>query len=415
MGLLVKHAGAVALIAAACCAHLPARGADDRGVHGSLGLSVQADDNLFRLPEGVRPADMGVGSGTGDASSGQQRGDTVTSYVASIDAALVAGRQRVGLTATQRETHLSRYSSFDTSTHRLAARWDWQIGNHWSGVLGSSEDESASELRDLLAGSARRSVLSTRVAQAHIDWRPRPDRRISLGHERHRGRNDLPARATTDFDVTQDSLEAAWRTGVGNEFLVRWRRSANAYPNRFGAGLRDPGYRQNDADIGLLLRPGGRTRADLRLGYGKRRSELSGQRDYEGPVGRVSVSWDAIRELSLDVELSRDLNDAGAFQRPYAIATQRGAGAQLALTTQVQLAWRWTQRRTDYAGGLLALPAEFAFDARDRVTTSRLSLAWVPRLRWQVTAGWQRGRQDSTGITRPYTNEAFDVGTQYSF
>ena len=109
MGLLVTPWQWCAACAAGWALVGICQAAEDRGLHGSVGLSAQYDNNLFRLPQGVTPAAVGVTSEAGD--DGSHRNDTTTSPFATLEARWALGRQHVGVALARRETRLQRYGA----------------------------------------------------------------------------------------------------------------------------------------------------------------------------------------------------------------------------------------------------------------------------------------------------------------
>lgn len=390
--------------------------AEDRGVHGAIGLVVQRDDNLFRLPDGVLPAAVGVTRDDGD--DGSHRGDTLVAPFVSLDLTLALGRQHFGLAATRRETRLQRYSAYDTQTGELRGHWDWQLGNQFDGRVEASDNDQASELRDFLG--PRSNVLNVRNERVNANWRPRPDRRVTLDLQRWRGRNELPERAASDYTIRLWGLEGAWVTRLGTEWTLRWRSTDGLYPNRaiVEATPIDNSYRQHDADVGVVLRPGRRTRADLRIGYAVRRHEQVPQRDFEGLSGRAAIEWQASGALSLSLEAVRDLDALDDFDRLYAISTHHAAGLRFAASPQWQWSLRWSEQRIDFGGDPQnAITQAFGqADARqDRVQTTRVALTWLPLERVQLELSYERAHRDSSRPGLQYRNSLAGLSSQYSF
>ncbi|MEO8152738.1 MAG: outer membrane beta-barrel protein [Rhizobacter sp.] len=416
LGLLVTRPQWPAACALLCLFSGLAQAADDRGLHGAVGLSAQHDDNLFRLPDGVAPAAAGVSRDADD--DGSHRGDLTLSPFVSLDASLAFGRQHFGLAGTRRETHLQRYSAYDTQTGDLRARWDWQLANDFDGRIDAGTSDQASDLQDFLG--SRRNVLTVRNEHASANWRPRPDRRITLDAQRYRGHNDLPERATSDYEVRTLGVEGGWLTSLGNEWTLRWRSTQGRYPNRSIVALTpiDNSYHQHDSDIGLVLRPGGRTRADIRVGYAVRQHEQVPQRDFEGPSGRAAITWQASGALSLDLEAVRDLSALDDYDRLFAISTHYALGAQLIVAAQWQASLRWSEQHIDFGGDPQNIITQ-AFGQsparRDRVQSTRLAVTWLPTPRIQVEMSLEHSARSSSRPGLDFSNGSAGVSTQYSF
>jgi len=398
------------------CPTVPAATADDRGLHGAVGLTVQRDDNLFRLADDVTPAAAGVTRDPDD--DGSHRGDTVVAPFATLDLTLAFGRQHLGIALTRRETRLQRYGAYDTRTGELRGHWDWQLGNAFDGRLESGDSDQASELRDFLG--PRSNVLNLQDQRFNANWRPRPDRRVTLDLQRLRGRNELPERATSDYTVRLKSIEGGWTTRLGTEWTLRWREAEGTYPNRVivAATPIDNSYHQRDADLGVVLQPGRRTRAELRFGQATRRHDQVPQRDFSGHSGRAALQWEASGALSLSFEVVRDLNALDDYDRLYAISTNHVLGAQLAIAPQWQLAARWSEQRLDFGGDPANVLTQLLGPTparRDRMQTTRLALTWLPVERVQLALSVERTHRDSTRPGLQFVDMLTGLSSQYSF
>lgn len=393
-----------------------ASAADDRGLHGAVGLSAQYTNNLFSLPSGVTPASAGVSAEPGD--DGSDRNDTTITPFATVQAQIALGRQRLGATLTRRETSLQRYRSYGSSTGELRAAWDWQFGNDFDGRIDVGRNEQATELKDFLG--PQRNVLTVRSEHALANWRPRPDRRIGLDLQRYHGSNDQPQRASADYDVDIWSLEGGWVTPLSTELTLRWRHTDGNYPNRsINANVPvDNSYRQDDAEAGIVLLPGGSTRAEARLGYATRRHREVPQRDFEGPSGRVRIDWSATGALSLSVDAVRDLNALDDFDRLFAISTQVALGARWVHSAQWQLALRWSDQRINFGGDPQnAVTQTFGqlSERRDRVRNSRLALTWSPLPRIEVELSLDHAQRSSSREGLQFASKQAGFSTRYAF
>ena len=393
-----------------------AQAADDRGLHGAVGLNVQYTNNLFSLPAGVTPADAGVSAEPGD--DGSHRNDTTVSPYATLEARVALGRQRLGATLTRRETRLQRYQGYDSSTGELRAAWDWQLGNDFDGRVDFGSNEQATELRDFLG--AQRNVLTVRNEHALANWRPRPDRRVSVELQRYHGSNDQPQRTSADYDVDIWGLEGGWVTPLATELTLRWRHTDGNYPNRSisAAAPIDNSYRQDDADVGIVLRPGGSTRAEARLGYATRRHREVPQRDFDGPSGRAAVVWQATGALTLDAEAVRDLNALDDFDRLFAISTTTALGVRWIHSAQWQLALRWSEQRIAFGGDPQNVVTQLfgqAPERRDRVRSEHLTLTWLPLPRVQLEFSLDHMVRRSNRPSLTFGSKQAGFATRYAF
>ena len=392
-----------------------AKADDDAGLHGAVGLQVLSDNNLFRLPTGVSPP-----SATG---SNDQRGDTVLAPFVTLSGTAVLAQQRFTASTTQRNNRMSHYSAYDTQTGDLQAQWDWRLGTQFDGRVDTSDTKQASDLRDFSSPSSNTvdipsstNVLDIHSKHASANWRPRPDRRITLDWQRYRGNNSLASFLTNDYAVRQMNIEGGWVTSLGTEWTLSYHDTDGHYPNRTEVQtlLIDNSYHQHDTQLGVVLRPGGRTRADLRAGYAVRHHVQVPQRDYSGPSGRAAIQWEASGSTVLNLEAVRDLDSLDDRDRLFTISTRYTAGAQTAFSAQWQVALQWSRQRIDYGGDpqdiINLTPAR-----RDVLQNTQLTLTWLPVDRVQIGLSFTQEHRDSSQAGFQYSDRSIGLSSQYSF
>lgn len=410
---------AVRAVALACCGALVSAtslaGADDRGVHGSVGLAVQHDRNLFRLPDTVTPAEAGLAVGD---DAGTDRGDRVLVPDAEVSATLALGRQRIGARLNEQRRQYARYEAYDTREGGAGLRWRWALGNDWSGDLASERSRRATELVDFRG--RERNVIELRSSQLAARWSPHPALLLGWSSDRLQGRNTQPERNASDYDTRIDTLEARWTSGLGNSLLLRVRNGVGEYPNRVIVETVpvDNSWRQRDLEFGLGLQPGGRTRGEVRLGRGQRRFDEVPARDFSGSTGRVGLSWDASAALTLDVEWLRDLASVDDFDRLYAVTQRRTVGIGWLASAQWQAQLRWGERRVRYGGdpaNVLTTLFGQAEAREDRLRDTRATLVWRPTRELSVQLDATRDTRQSNRAGLAYTNRGLSLGTRWLF
>jgi hypothetical protein len=404
---------------AACCSALVATGAgagaDDRGVHGSVGLSVQHDRNLFRLPEGATPASAGLAVGE---DAGTERGDRAQVPEADLTATLALGRQRLAARLNEQRRRYARYDAYDTREGGAGLRWRWALGNDWSGELASERSRRATELVDYRG--RERNVVEQRSTQVAARWSPHPALRLGLSSDRVQGRNTQPERNTSDYDARVDTLEARWFSGLGNSLTLRLRDGVGEYPNRVIVENVpvDNSWRQRDVEVGLGFQPGGRTRGEVRLGRGQRRHDEVQARDFSGSTGRVAMSWDASAAWSIDVEWLRDLAAVEDFDRLYAVTQRRALGISWVPAAQWQAQLRWGERRVRYGGDPSNVLTNLFGQAEardDRLRDARAILVWRPTRDLSLQFDALREARQSNRVGFNYTNRGLSLGTRWLF
>lgn len=388
------------------------------GINARFTVAGTRDSNILRLPDGVTPRQLGIDT--------DERDDTVLSPSIDIDASFIWGRQSLRANAVFRRDYFEQLDQFDSRTQSYGATYLWQLGNHWSGELAAGRDEQLTGFQDFLG--PQRNVLTVRTERALANWRPRPDRRVALSFDHYDGENSTDLRRVNDFEVRAPRVELVAVTGAGNELSTSYRYTDGNYPNRIvtPTSTFDSSYTQSDADVGVRYAPGGKTLIDARLGYGWRRYETLSDRDYSGPVGRLSITWIPTGKTLLELSAIRDLNAVDELDNLFAVGTVYRAAVRYQMSAQWSLAAEYRRQRLDYQGDTSAFSSlRSRFDIPDEertdtITNPKIALEWRPSVKWLVNLSreWpERKSSQSTIFDRSslqYRAHVTSLAIQYS-
>jgi glycosyltransferase involved in cell wall biosynthesis len=101
-----------------------ADGAPGDLLHVFGGLGYGHDDNLLRVPDGVPGFDNQLGDSWYQADAGVLFDHTYS-------------RQRLSGHAKLSKVKFDHFQQLDYDGKDIQAKWNWQVGNHWEGVLGT--------------------------------------------------------------------------------------------------------------------------------------------------------------------------------------------------------------------------------------------------------------------------------------
>jgi hypothetical protein len=382
--------------------------ADIPGLSLAAAASVVRDGNLFRLPNGLQPRQLGLNT--------DQRGDTTIVPSASVDANILFGRQRVLLSGTLSRELLKDNPSYDTTDLSYRGSWLWQIGNAWSGELTDLQQQQRTSFADQLLTQANRQTLHDR--HAAIDFRPRPDRRIGVVYDQSIGSNSLGIRQINDYRVTFARAELGIDSGLGHELVLGASSTHADYPNQQIIALApiDNSYRQTQLDLSSLFVLSEKTQLRWRIGYARRRHPEVPQRNFSGLVGNVGVSWEPTAKVQGKISINRDLNDAADYFRIYTITTTATGELDYLPTAKTQIALTASAARIGYKGSPLNFytivfgPAGYREDRYDNV---RLSLGWTPWDRFSVTLSQALSTRNSSEPQFQFRDWTTELDLQY--
>ncbi len=407
----MKPAQAIALACSLLPALTPAaaRAPDSGGVQLTAGSSLQYDSNLFRLPDGVAPAQAGF-------AAGARRHDLIVTPFAQLDGQLHGGTQTLSARARVTRDLFVHNDTYDATRYDGEATWRGEFTRRWRSEIGYALEQRVTSFADLR--NPERNLLEASSARFGLSFVPRPDTRLSAFATDFRGSNSLAVRRVSDYRVRLVRVELARSSAHGHEVSIGAGRTDGRFPNRevVGTAPIDNSYRQNLVAATFVWRAGAATAATLRAGHVERDYPIVPERGYQGPTWLASVSWQAGGKTLLRLATQRDLNAVDDFDRIYSVSDVHRASLTHSLSAKLALGFELSRQRVDYAGD----PENFLtllFGQRparaDRIDEARLSLVWTPRERWQVQVALADSQRDSNQPGLQYRSRSAHLALQY--
>ncbi len=381
-------------------------------MHYALGTTVAADDNLFRLPDATTPADVGLSS--------NQRSDTIVSAFADATGVFLLGRQSVRANLHYAVDRFDRQTQYNDTTARYGIDWDWTFAGGFDGRLGYQESQDATSLADYRG--SERNVLTTRTAHAGTNYRPRPDRRVSLVLDHYVGSNSVAARDVSDYEVSSARLELAASSALAHELSLAVARTEGRYPNREIVAYApvDNSYAQSNVDVGAVYAPGSMTRIDARFGHAWRRYDEVSARNFDGPTWRVAIDWQPLGKVMLNTALSQELGAVDDYDRIYVSTRIERASLTYLASAKTSASLTMTKTHLRYRGdpnnalsnllGSASTP-----DREDDTDRYSASLRWEPVDRLSAEYAWIHSQRNSNRAGQEYRARQHQITLQYQW
>lgn len=379
----------------------------ERGVFLTTALSGVNDSNVLRLPDGVKPSDLGVPS--------DKRSDFYYAPMLKLDAIADISRQRITANVSGQHTRFEELTQYNSRNVDYGVNWLWAAGHDFTGELRGAQVQQNTNFEDFRG--RQRNVLTILSKRALLNYQPRPDRRATVSIDEYDGTNSLPQRSTSDYLVRVMSAEIVALAPAGTELGLIWRNTDGNYPNQVILPLApiDNSFVQDDVEF-LWRRFDNRLKGELRLGYGKRRYPNVPDRNFEGPTYFAALVYEATGRLSVNLNAARDLNATDDFDNLYAITDRWQVQAQYSLTPKVLLLVARGDRDVSYRGD----PDNFLNNAQgerdkreDRTRDTSASLVWAPRNRWRLSLAYIRQERDSNRPRVEYRTEMLQLDVSY--
>jgi hypothetical protein len=383
--------------------------ARQRGFSATLSLLAQRDSNIFRLPDGSAPSDVGL--------SGTQRSDRTLSPGVTIEAVYPYARQDFYARLGFYWNRFAEFDDYDTNSLTYRLGWTWRTAEEFSGELLASRDQSNTSFQDFLGPT--RNVLTLYSERAAVNWQPRPDRRFSASIDYFTGRNSTAVRSLNDFNVASLQSRVTAISPLGNELYLSYVGTSGDYPNRLDSEALaiDNSYWQGNFNLGGVWNTTN-MRIEARGGYLVRRFDSITARNFAKPVWLFNAAWAPTSKTSLGLSYVRDLTSIEDLDRAYTVSTTAILSLRYQVTPRVGMSAQYFRQDVEWAGDpqtflSRVLPPDTAV-REDRYTTPRLSIDWTPARRWQVSASQEWPSRGSNRNGLEFDSSVSTIAVQYT-
>jgi hypothetical protein len=378
------------------------------GLQLSVGTTAQTDSNLFRLPDGVSPADAGFDT--------DKRRDSVVAPFAEITGTASGATQLLSVRARASRDYFDRNQRYDASRYDGDALWRGSFTRQFRGEASHALEQRVTSFADFR--NPERNVLDASTLRAALAFVPRPDTRLTASATDYRGRNSIDARRSSDYQIGVYRVDLIRSTASSNEVALGASRTHGRYPNReiFGNAPIDNSYEQDVVDLSLLWRPGEATSATFRIGYAERDFDNVPERGFDGTTWLVSLARQLGAKSLLRISSQRDLNAVDDFDRIYSVSQVHRVSLVHSPSTKLSVGLDLSRQQIDFRGDPQNVFTRF-FGQRpprdDRIDEARASLAWTPRERVQLQLSAARSERKSNLESLQYRATTVSLRLQY--
>ncbi|MDO9599627.1 MAG: outer membrane beta-barrel protein [Azoarcus sp.] len=358
------------------------------------------ESNLYKLADGAQ-------------APGGKRHDriAITGLGAAFDRVYSRQRLRAALDVKHASYAIHDYLDYTAPDARLA--WDWQVGNHFSGLLSHDYRESLAGFEDVVGVQQTILLYSRTGASANYWWHPNWAAGLGVSSARSRYKDD--ARPTSELDARDLDFNLTYRPASGNTVVLTLRQTDGRYPGRpaVAGSIRD--YQQRDYRLRGEWRLTGATVISGYLGHTGRSYDLAPNRDFSGVTGRLALQWVPTAKTSINVSWRRELGADQDLFNNYAVTNAITLAPNWAITEKIRLGATLEYSKRDYGGD-----PELGFDGTDSTGEDRtrrygLNLQYQPMRTLQLIAGVQKVRRTSVLAAREYEAETAWITGRFAF
>ncbi|MDR3212760.1 MAG: outer membrane beta-barrel protein [Azoarcus sp.] len=308
------------------------------------------------------------------------------------------GRQVVHAGLSVSRTLFQSNSELNSTSPDARFRWDWRVGDHWSGVLGYSYGESFVGF-DNLGADERESHVMRRLARFdaganywfHPDWAVG----VSGATVRNRYRDGNAYRRNDEYDMREANLNLTYRPSTGNRIVFSLRDEEGQYPERKkeDGSLRD--WQQRDARLSGEWQLTGVTRLSGYIGYTQREYDYASGRDFHGLTGRIGVNWTPTPKAIVNLAWRREIGADQDQVSNYAVTHSWTLQPTWVVTDKIRLGATLRYLQRDYRG-TSPVACSGICQLRDEHTESYgVHLQYLPTSYFDLALGFQYDERGS--------------------
>ncbi len=354
-----------------------------------VSFSQYYDDNLFRLAD-KEPIVLNRRVLVGPQADSYN----VLNFGTNIDWRIK--RQQLVARIAKSMVRYSKFDSLNNDGSDYLAQWNWQLGNHWNGLIGATQTQSQSSFTDLNATIALNNQRTVRNAFGTANWQFHPRWQVGGAVNKVEAINSDVTQLSNDFEEQAEELNLTWSTPKGSSVRTQLRIAKAAYPNTQFAAI-DNGYSQQEINVFTVWPYSGLTRFQSRIGYQKRQHNSLSARDFSGFTGRASVDYYATGKTAYSLSVYRELGAVSTISSSYRVTTGFSLNGLLNMTSKLSLNAALSRETDDFKGD--AGIYTFSFPVRqDKTQSASLGLNYQPLRSAVIGLGAQTGRRVSNDV-----------------
>jgi len=350
---------------------VPAGAGPNDALHVYGGVAYGHDDNLLRIPEDQPAFD-------------NTRGDSWWTREAGLIFDKTYSRQRITLVAKLSKTNFDHFKQLDYDGKDLQANWNWQLGNHLEGRIGTSLQQVLAPYTDFR--SNERNLRRTRSSYAEGAWRFHSSWRVRAGFQRDKYTYEALSNRYNNRteDASELELDYLARSGSTVGLVARHVKGKYPFPRPVGPFAFNDNFTQDELKARVRWLATGSTTLDALVGYTRRNQPSFGEGKTSGFAGKINATYQPRGKMTYTAAVWRDFAPLESTVVSYTQNTGASVGAQWDATAKISVNAdaRYERRnynpRRDFAG---------SDNLRDAIRTTSLRATWHPRPLLQVQGG----------------------------
>jgi hypothetical protein len=322
------------------------------------------EDNLYRVPDSVLDTDPAL-------TNVESFDDYVNRLSGGIQARVDASRQVFALNLRFDDVRYSENDHLDYKGGSGDLKWNFEIGNHWAGLLDARYDRAQAGFSNYLLFI--KDIVETQSYIGELRFKIGSRWALLGGGALSESTHSAPERRTSNFESETGRVGVEYSTPNQSLIAVEYAHTEATFPVAERLLGRDIGFEQTVPGIRARYVFSEKTRITGRAGYLKRDYTNPDSGDYSGNVWNVALYWEPRVQLYFDAEAWHELKAYTDAEADYFVATGFSVTPTWAPTPVMKFALRLQMEDQSYRAA--ATPFPIAEPGREDETKSA-SLIW---------------------------------------
>jgi len=333
----IKQLGLAALVGGVATLALiqSAVAAEEDALHFTVSQRFERDSNVFRWAH-------------------NEKSDWISTTRAGLNFNKEYSRQGLHANLSVGRQLYQDNTRYNNTSPNADLRWDWRVGDHWSGVLGYSYGESFVGFADY-RGTER---VLRRIGRANVgaDYWFHPDWALGANFSSVRNNYRDSLLPYDKYEANEENLNLTYRPSTGNRIVLSLRNEDGQYPNQLRESQLQPGqeslreWNQRDVRLSGSWQLTGASLVSGYVGYAQRKYDLASDRDFRGVMGSVALHWVPSSKVAVDLSWRREIGADIDSVANYAVTHSWFLQPTWVMTDKVHLSAYYQYMTRDYGG-----------------------------------------------------------------
>ncbi|MDB5774654.1 MAG: biosynthesis protein [Herbaspirillum sp.] len=331
--------------------------------------SMSYDDNLLRVQDAA----------TAQALTGSsQMSDMSRQEVAGVRINKTLSRQNITADVNMNRTNFDHFTQFDYQGKAAKANWNWALGEHFDGNLGTAYNQMLTPFQDFRV--FEKNIRTDRSNYASGYWHIDPDWSLHAQYTRYNLGFQLLSQQpnTLRMDTSEAGVDYIVRSTSSVGMVFRHIRGSYPFqqPAIINSVVLDNNFKQNEVKANIQWQMSGKTRLQFLGGWVQRTKSDSGA-DFSGPNARLIANLSPTGKTLVTANLYSEIGGVDDPDANFALTKGASLTATWLATGKIRADTSMEYQRRDYNGATI-VPGITPSNRRDQYRRVSLNLTYAP-------------------------------------